>query len=141
MRFYARKRRAPTINIVSLLDIVVILLIFFIATTTFKKAQPQLEINLPESKTAEAAAAAKTQPLVLAVKSGDAITLDDKPVTLDALEAALRSAIAAEPARPVAMQADREAPFGIVVKVLDALKAAGVKDVPAFTADPAANRP
>lgn len=138
MRFYARKRRSPMINIVSLLDIVVILLIFFIATTTFKKAQPQLEINLPESKTAAATAAPKDQPIVLAVKSGDAITLDDKPVTLDALEAALLAAIKAEPARPIAMQADREAPFGVVVKVLDALKGAGVKDVPAFTADPRA---
>ncbi len=138
MRFHTRKRRSPGINIVSLLDIVVILLIFFIATTTFKKSQPQLEINLPESKTAAASAAAKTQPLLLAVKSGDAITLDEKPVALDALGPALQAAVQANPGRPIAMQADREAPFGVVVKVLDALKAAGVKDIPAFTADPTA---
>jgi biopolymer transport protein ExbD len=31
------------------------------------------------------------------------------------------------------MQADREAPFGLVVKVLDALRDAGIKNVPAFT--------
>ena len=28
---------------------------------------------------------------------------------------------------------DRDAPFGVVVKALDALKAAGVKNIPAFT--------
>lgn len=138
MKFHTRKRRAPGINIVSLLDIVVILLIFFIATTTFKKSQPQLEINLPESKTAAASAKADKSPLLLAVKSGDAITLDNRPVTLDALGPALQSAIQNHPGRPIAMQADREAPFGVVVKVLDALKAAGVKDIPAFTADPTA---
>jgi biopolymer transport protein ExbD len=37
------------------------------------------------------------------------------------------------PARPVAMQADREAPFGVVVKALDALRDAGIKNIPAFT--------
>ena len=37
------------------------------------------------------------------------------------------------PDRPIAMQADRDAPFGVVVKALDALKAAGVKNIPAFT--------
>ena len=45
----------------------------------------------------------------------------------------LRAARDAQPDRPVALQADRDAPFGVVVKVLDALKAAGLKDVPAFT--------
>ncbi len=57
MRFYTRKRRAPSIIIVSLIDILAILLIFFIVTTTFRKNQPQLQINLPESKTAEQAPA------------------------------------------------------------------------------------
>jgi biopolymer transport protein ExbD len=133
MRFYTRKRRSPTINIVSLIDILVILLIFFIATSTFKKTQPQLEINLPESKTATAAAAAKTEPIVLRVKAADQITLDDKPVTLANLATALSAARKQDPQRAIAMQADKQAPFGVVVQVLDALKQAGVKNIPAFT--------
>jgi biopolymer transport protein ExbD len=133
MRFYTRKKRAAGINIVSLIDILVILLIFFIATSTFKKAQPQLEINLPDSKTAAATATAKTEPLILAVKAADQITLDDKQVTLPTLAEAIESAHAQAPDRPIAMQADRQAPFGVVVKVLDALKQAGVKNIPAFT--------
>jgi biopolymer transport protein ExbD len=133
MRFYTRKRRSPTINIVSLIDILVILLIFFIATSTFKKTQPQLEINLPESKTATAAPAAKTEPIVLRVKAADQITLDDKPVTLSNLATALSAARKQDPRRAIAMQADKQAPFGVVVQVLDALKQAGVKNIPAFT--------
>lgn len=133
MKFYSRKRRAPAINIISLMDILVILLIFFIATSTFKKTQPQLQIDLPDSKTATAAAAARTEPLVLAVKTSDQITLDDKPVKLETLAAALQAAREREPDRPVALQADTAAPFGVVVKVLDALKSAGVTNIPAFT--------
>jgi biopolymer transport protein ExbD len=133
MRFYTRKRRAPSIIIVSLIDILAILLIFFIVTTTFRKNLPQLQINLPESKSAEQAPAEKDEPVVLSVKSADEISLDGKPVTLDLLADALKTVRAQAPARPIAMQADREAPFGVVVKVLDALKVAGIKNIPAFT--------
>jgi biopolymer transport protein ExbD len=133
MRFYTRKRRAPSIIIVSLIDILAILLIFFIVTTTFRKNLPQLQINLPESKSAEQAPAEKDEPVVLSVKSADEISLDGKPVTLDSLAEALKTVRAKAPTRPIAMQADREAPFGVVVKVLDALKDAGIRNIPAFT--------
>lgn len=133
MRFYSRKRRAPSIIIVSLIDILAILLIFFIVTTTFRKNQPQLQINLPESKTAEQAPAEKDEPAVLRIKSAEQITLDEKPVTLDTLGEALKSLRSQAPSRPIAMQADREAPFGVVVSVLDALRDAGIKNIPAFT--------
>jgi len=133
MKFYIRKRRAPSIIIVSLIDILAILLIFFIVTTTFQKKQPQFQINLPESRTAEQAPAENAEPLVLRIKSDTEITLDEKPLTLGNLAASLKTLREQFPGRPIAMQADRAAPFGVVVKVLDALKGAGVKNIPAFT--------
>ena len=133
MRFYTRKKRSPQLIIVSLIDILAILLIFFIVSTTFRKEQPRLQINLPESQSAEVVAAEKSEPLVLRIKSADAITLGAEPVAIEGLASALRTARKTFPDRPIAMQADREAPFGVVVKVLDALKQAGVKNIPAFT--------
>ena len=50
MKFAVRKRRAPSIIIVSLVDILTILLIFFVVSTTFKKDQPEVQINLPDRK-------------------------------------------------------------------------------------------
>jgi len=70
---------------------------------------------------------------VLRVKAADQITLDDKPVTLANLATALSTARKQDPQRAIAMQADKQAPFGVVVQVLDALKQAGVKNIPAFT--------
>lgn len=133
MRFYTKKRRSPVVILVSLIDILAILLIFFIVTTTFRKDQTRLQINLPESKSAEAVAAGKQDPLLLQVKSADEITLGNSPISLDSLPAALKASREAAPERPIAMQADREAPFGVVVKVLDALKQAGIKNIPTFT--------
>jgi biopolymer transport protein ExbD len=133
MKFHTRKRRAPSIIIVSLIDILAILLIFFIVTTTFQKNQPQLQINLPESKTAEQVPAEKSEPAILRIKSAEQITLDEKPVTFDTLTDALKSLRTQAPSRPIAMQADREATFGVVVKALDSLREAGIKNIPAFT--------
>ena len=50
MKFAVRKKRAPSIIIVSLVDVLVILLIFFVVSTTFKTEQPEVQINLPESQ-------------------------------------------------------------------------------------------
>lgn len=133
MNFYTKKRRTPTINIVSLIDILAILLIFFIVTTTFKKTKPQFEINLPESKTATPSAEVETEPLVLLVKGENEIALDGQPVAIDALGEKLRELREQHPDRPINMEADEGASFGLIVKVLDALKEAGVKNIPAFT--------
>jgi biopolymer transport protein ExbD len=66
MKFYSRRKRTPQIIIVSLIDIFAMLLIFFIVTTTFKTAQSQLSINLPESKSASQGQNTE-EPLVLAI--------------------------------------------------------------------------
>lgn len=133
MRFHTKKRRTPTLTILPLIDILAILLIFFIVTSTFKKPQPQLQINLPDSKTAVQAPAVQREPLILRVKGEEEITLDDKPVALEELVEVLKVSMLEDPERTLAMQGDREAPFGVVVRVLDALKEAGIKNVPAFT--------
>ena len=79
MNFAVRKRRAPSIIIVSLVDILIILLIFFVVSTTFKKDQPEVQINLPESKTATKAPA-ELEHAIVTVDEADAIKLDGRPV-------------------------------------------------------------
>jgi biopolymer transport protein ExbD len=137
MRFYTKRRKMPSITVVSLIDILAILLIFFIVTTTFREQLPQLQINLPESKSASTASRDPKKPIILQIKGAEQITLDGKPVTASGLPAAIRDVQKANPGCSITMQADKEAPFGTVVSVLDALQEAGVKNVPAI-AKPAA---
>ena len=132
MRFYTRKRRIPVVIIVSLIDILAILLIFVIVTTTFRRDQPAVVINLPDSKTATAAPA-QSDPAILSISSDSKLFLDNKPVALSALKQALQDMLATTPNRPLAMNADKNAPFGVVVSVMDVLKEANVRNVPAFT--------
>lgn len=131
MKFAVRKRRAPAIIIVSLVDILTILLIFFVVSTTFKKDQPQVQINLPESKTSTEKPA-ELQHAIVSVDANDNLKLDDKTIAVDQLQAAV-SNLPPERKSSLVLKADTKASFGIIVKVMDALKLAGVKNLPAFT--------
>jgi biopolymer transport protein ExbD len=133
--FYTRKRRAPVVIIVSLIDILAILLIFFIVTTTFKQSVPQLKIALPESKSATASESAE-EPIILEVKDGQTLQLDGRAVTLEALGGELRRVNEANPGRGIALQADEGVPFGVIVRVIDSLREAGIRNLPAFARPP-----
>ena len=79
MKFAVRKRRAPLIIIVSLVDILIILLIFFVVSTTFKKDQPEVQINLPESKTAQKKPG-ELEHAIVSIDQDDQIKLDGRAV-------------------------------------------------------------
>ena len=132
MRFYMRKRRMPSVIIVSLIDILAILLIFVIVTTTFKRDEPSVVINLPDSKTATAAPT-QADRAILSISADQKLYLDDKPVQLADLKQALEDMLAANPNRSLALNADKAAPFGFVISVMDVLNEANVQNVPAFT--------
>lgn len=132
MKFYSRKRRMPAVIIVSLIDILAILLIFVIVTTTFKRDQPEVVIKLPDSSTATAAPN-PADPAVLSISADEKLFLDGKKVELADLKTALMEMLTVTPNRPLALNADTKAPFGLIIKVLDVLKEAGVKNLPAFT--------
>ena len=131
MKFAVRKRRAPSIIIVSLVDILTILLIFFVVSTTFKKDQPEVNINLPDSETASARPA-ELEHAIVSVDAEDGLKLDGETIAIDQLEAALNK-MTPERKSSVVLKADEKASFGIIIKVMDALKLAGVKNLPAFT--------
>ena len=131
MKFAVRKRRAPSIIIVSLVDILTILLIFFVVSTTFKKDQPEVQINLPESKTSTAKPA-ELEHAIVSVDAEDSLKLDGKAIEVDELQAAIKNLSPAHK-KTLDLKADEKASFGIIIKVMDALKLAGVTNLPAFT--------
>jgi biopolymer transport protein ExbD len=135
MRFATRRRRqTPGVIIVALIDVLIVLLIFLLVTTTFKQ-QPALRLALPESSQAAKSGAHEDPPLIVSVDTQGNIRLgpDGLAVTADRLKEELVARVAQKPDLRLALSADKAAPFGQIVKVMDAAKAAGVKSVNAFT--------
>ena len=131
MNFYQRKRRMPVVIIVSLIDIFAILLIFVIVTSTFRRSQPAVTIKLPESTTAAPQKQAPNLAELSVSPEGD-VRLEGVEVTLQELPGKIQALVAAN--RSLALKADTNAPFGVIVRVLDALKEGGVTgNLPAFT--------
>jgi biopolymer transport protein ExbD len=130
MQLYHRQRRKPTIIIVTMIDIFSVLLIFFIVATTFRKTLPAIKIALPEAKSG--APIGQTEPLILTVTADEKILLNTRSLDLKQLQDVLQELGKQNPPPPIAMNADKKAPFGLIIKVMDAAKAAGFSQLPAF---------
>jgi len=90
-----------------------------------------VKINLPESKTAQKQPS-ELDHAIVSISENDEIKLDGRAINVDELEAAVRG-LPEERKSTLALQADKKASFGTIIKVMDALKLAGVKNLPAFT--------
>jgi biopolymer transport protein ExbD len=131
MRFSRKVRRPPLINIISLIDILVVLLIFYIATTVFKKSEPRINIVVPSST--HAGVTKDATPSIVYATADSKMYLDDAEIQPDQLADLLKSKLAANPSYKVAMKADTKTPFGLIVKVMDAAHTAGITDLSTFT--------
>ena len=131
MKFARRKRRLPQVIIVSLIDIFAILLIFVIVTTTFKKPEPNVTINLPDSKSA-VIADQSDEPVVLTIKDDKTIFYGLEAFQLEGLKGALAAIVAGPSKPPITLKADENVPFQFVLNVLEELKKAGVEGKVSF---------
>lgn len=134
MQFSSRKRRrTPSVIIVSLIDVLLVVLIFLMISTTFKQAIPMLKLNLPESKAAQPGAT-ETKPLIITIASNAPhFFIESRPVTLEQLQAHLTTVAKRDPKLQVAVRADKRAPFGEVTRVIDAAKIAQVGSLNFYT--------
>jgi biopolymer transport protein ExbD len=130
MQFPRKARRTPVINIINLIDILVVLLIFYIATTVFKKSQPNINIKIPSSTTATTTT--QTPPSIIYITADGKFYLDDAPVTPDQLGQMLKDRKAANPDFKAAVKADTNTPLGMFIKVYDAANFAGITDLQMF---------
>jgi len=137
MRFQRKKtRRTPAVIIVSLIDVLLVVLIFLMVTTTAKKIEPSFKLNLPDSKESKSGAS-ESKPFVVQVATNfPYFFIGDRATTLDRLQTELTDAVKQQPGLKVTVRADRMAPFGEIVKLIDATKVAQVGSLSFATEKP-----
>lgn len=127
------------ISMSPLIDCVFLLLIFFLVATMSKKANKDVDIRLPESRSAIKRLATDEQ-LVIGIDLKGNVFLEGKPASIMVLHDALRSEALANPNRQVRIDADAEAPLANVVEVVDICQFNHLDDVVLRTYDENYNR-
>ena len=127
-------RRAPIsqavaeeeeINITPMLDVVFILLIFFIVTANFIK-EPGLEVNRPDSETAEPT---ENAAILIAVGNAGEIYMDGRRIDKRQVKANVVRLLAENPQGSVVIQADEKATADTIIAVMDGAREAGVYNI------------
>ncbi len=125
-RFSKNKNKEETeINLTPMLDVVFIMLIFFIVTTSFVK-EAGIEVNRPSAKTSQQKSKAN---ILIAIKNNDEIWIDKRMVDIRAIRSNIERLKASNAQNSVVVQSDKDARTGILVKVMDQVRLAGIHNI------------
>lgn len=124
------RRHAPEsddhgIDLAPMLDFMVNLLIFFIITTSFVK-EAGVTVFKPKAYTAETR---QSGNIMIAVRENGEMWMDRQQVDFRRIRSMVERLHAERPDDTVVIVADKASKAGIVARLMDEVKASGIKDV------------
>jgi biopolymer transport protein ExbD/biopolymer transport protein TolR len=122
------------IDLINLVDVAFTLLVIFMITAPILEGG--VEVRVPQAEVAPLPAA---EAIMVTVDREGAIYIDEAQVTLEEFKAAIRDIWTQKGTPGVYVKGDEEAAYGIVLKVIAALKAAGI-DAVGLVAEPEPRR-
>jgi biopolymer transport protein TolR len=118
-------RAMSEINVTPLVDVMLVLLIIFMVTAPM--LQQGLDVDLPETTTQPIRM--QDEPLILTVKKDGTYHLASAQIPLEELGPKLEAIFEGRDRKEVFLRADKEAPYGTVVKAMAAAREAGAKSL------------
>jgi biopolymer transport protein TolR len=109
------------INVTPLVDVMLVLLIIFMVTAPM--LQQGVDVNLPQEGGGNLDPS--RERLVITLAKNERIFLNDRRIDFPELEQTLRQASGAT--REVFLRADKDIPYGLVVKMMAVIKQAGIE--------------
>jgi biopolymer transport protein ExbD len=123
MKLQTRKAKDdPEINLISLIDIALLLVIFFMLSSTFVQ-EGRLKIELPQASMVPTGKQ-KTDPLIVTVSQNGTYRVNEKELinnSPDTLRAAILDVAGPDRNKPVTVRADGRATHQSVVSAMDVL--------------------
>ncbi len=116
------KKLMSDINVTPFVDVMLVLLIIFMVTAPMMIQG--VEVNLPQTTTKRI----KTQedPLIITVNKNKEIFLETHRIKLEDLETKTRKIFENRREKEVLLRADKDVPYGFVIKVVAKVKQAGI---------------
>jgi len=115
---------APDINVTSLVDVMMVLLIIFMISAPFMRAG--VKVDLPK------AGARQSQPqraVIIAIDRSNQLFVNQEKVTMKNLAARVKQLHNSSPNLPVLLEGDAAVAYGQVIKIMDAVRRAGIENV------------
>ena len=120
----ARKRGLITdINVTPLVDVMLVLLVIFMVTAPMM--QQGMQVNLPKAE-AKALPAAE-ESVVVTIERNGRLFINSAEIPTDELRNRLDGIFAGRSKKEVFLKADRDVPYGEVVKTMAVIKGAGIE--------------
>ena len=110
------------INVTPLVDVMLVLLIIFMVTAPM--LMQGVEVNLPQTTTKNIKT--KEEPLMLTVNKEKEIFIEKHRIKLDNLEIKIQKIFENRRDKEILLRADKEVPYGFVIKVIAKVKQAGI---------------
>lgn len=129
-----RQRPEDAIDLTSLIDVIFILLIFFLVTASFSDTtDTSMPVDLPEGSSGAEIQAQEELTIYIEADGRVSLRLEDTVIAENISErelaGQLAGVIASRGVRPVFLRGDDAVRYGEVVRVLDACREAGFKQV------------
>ena len=134
MRFRSRKQLEPEVSMGPLIDCVFLLLIFFLVSTMVKKENRDINIVPPDSDSAVKLPPDDKQ-VVVGITSEGEVFWQGVPVSRTDLHARLRAQAVEDLEKRIRLDADADAPFELVVEMLDLCQFRGLSNIGIRTYD------
>jgi biopolymer transport protein ExbD/biopolymer transport protein TolR len=113
------------INVTPMVDVMLVLLIIFMVITPM--LQKNFSVDMAKvTNTRDMQDADKEDAVVLAVSRDGRVYLGSDPIRLDAITTTVKDRIADKLDKTVYVKSDQHAKYGVVVSVVDNIRAAGV---------------
>ena len=124
MKFRARHREEPEINLIPLIDVLLMTLIFLLVTTSFSR-EARLQLKLPE---AASDAKIESATLRIAIDARGQYFINERQLlnaSAETVRVAMQQAVGGRKDPVIVIQADRKTPHEAVIRVMDVARRLG----------------
>ncbi|MFG0328817.1 MAG: ExbD/TolR family protein [Phycisphaerales bacterium] len=118
---------SATVELTPIIDMVFLLLIFFLVATTFHQTEREMQIALPQTVSGGPISMSLRDLVVNVTEEGDLI-VSGRRLEENALAALIEEAVAANPEQKVTIRGDEAVSYGVMARVLDLCKTAGIQE-------------
>ncbi|MBW1729353.1 MAG: protein TolR [Deltaproteobacteria bacterium] len=116
------KKYMSDINVTPLVDVMLVLLIIFMVTAPMM--MQGVKVNLP--KTTSRNIKTSQEPLILTISRNKEIFIENHKLTLKNLETKIAKIFENRRDKEILLRADKDVPYGFVIKVMARVKKAGI---------------